>query len=165
MNCKYVFLQVTIVKEAVMTKGVKLATFYGDTPMASHSHEALSLRDIQSDESLKKVLVRVIPLNWLYVNGGSLSQLFREFRSAQDKFQGSMLLDVMFDAFWGDFKWKIFSLCFLPYLLYFFTAFAYITTMLFKPGEVAPDWGFEELKYMEVWEQPLHHIYLLLLLF
>ena len=65
-----------------MTKGVKLATFCGDIPMAAHGHEALSLhRDIQSDESLKKVLVRVIPMNWVYVNGGSLSHLFREFRS------------------------------------------------------------------------------------
>ena len=75
------------IKEAVMTKGVKLATFCGDTPMASQDHEALSLnRDIQSDESLKKVLVRVIPLNWIYVNGGSLSHLFREFRAAEQTF-------------------------------------------------------------------------------
>ena len=71
----------------------------------------------------------------------------------------------MFDAFWGDFKWKIFSLCFLPYLLYFITAFAYITTMLFEPDETAPDWGFDGLDYMEVWEPPLHHIYLVLLIF
>lgn len=149
-----------------MTKGVKLETFHGETPMAALGNVAFSLeRDMQSNESIKKVTVRVIPLNWVYVNGGSLSHLFREFRSAQDKFQGSLLLDVMFDAFWGDFKWKIFFFCFLPYLIYFITAFVYITTMLFKPGEVAPAWGFLELDYMEVWEPPLHHIYLILLLF
>ena len=149
-----------------MTKGDKLATFYGETPMATDGHEVLSLqRDIQSDESLKKVLVRVIPLNWVYVNGGSLSHLFREFRSAQDKFQGTLLLDVMFDAFWGDFKWKIFYFCFIPYLFYFVTALAYITMMLYKPGEVAPEWGFDGIDYLEVWEPPLHYVYLLQLLF
>ena len=71
----------------------------------------------------------------------------------------------MFDAFWGDFKWKIFSLCFLPYFVYFMSALLYITMMLYKPGEVAPDWGFEALEYLDVWEPPLHHIFLLLLLF
>ena len=149
-----------------MTKGDKLETFHGETPMAVLSNKAFELeRDMHSNESIKKVMVRVIPLNWVYVNGGSLSHLFREFRSGQDKFQGSLLLDVMFDAFWGDFKWKILFFCFLPYLLYFITAFAYITTMLYKPGEVAPEWGFEDLDYMDKWEPPLHHIYLILLLF
>ena len=48
----------------------------------------------------------------------------------------------MFEAFWSDFKWKIFGFCFIPYLTYFLASFIYITTMLYQAGEEAPDWDF-----------------------
>lgn len=100
-------------------------------------------KDIADSEAMRKVRVALLPLNWIYVNGGSLSNLFREFRLYQEKFQGSLLLDVMFDAFWSDFKWKIFAFCFLPYLVYFGVSFFYLVTMLYDPGEEAPEFGFK----------------------
>ena len=151
-----------------MPKKIHLKTFTSNNPIVTRDHEALGLHsDISDNEILRGVLVRVIPLNWIYMNGKSLSNLFREFRIAQDKYQGSLLLDVMFDAFWSDFKWKIFSFCFLPYLLYFVVAVAYLLLMLFEPGEEAPDWEFmaEDLTYLDTTELPLRIVFIVLWLF
>ena len=85
----------------------------------------------------------------------------------QEKFQGSLLLDVMFDAFWSDFKWKIFTFCFLPYLLYFCISFIYIVRMLFDPDEEAAEFDFkkENLEYLKEEEPPMRYIFALLLIF
>jgi hypothetical protein len=78
------------ITEAVMTKGVKMKTFCGDTSIITKDHVEFGLgSDIPHDSALRKVLVRVTPLNWVYVNGSSLSTLFREFRGNQEKYQGS----------------------------------------------------------------------------
>ena len=101
--------------------------------------------------------VRVIPLSWVYVKDGSLSKLFRQFGSQQEKFQGSMLLDVMFDSFWNDFKWKIFFSCFVPYLIYFSCALSYFMLMLVRPDEQSTIWQINarDASYIETYELPL----------
>ena len=73
----------------------------------------------------------------------------------------------MFDAFWSDFKWKIFTFCFLPYLFYFSVSFCYITMMLHKSDESSVKWGFEthSLHYMNDWELPLRWLFTILLIF
>ena len=73
----------------------------------------------------------------------------------------------MFEAFWSDFKWKIFGFCFVPYLTYFVASFIYITTMLYQAGEEAPDWDFssDNLLYIDTYELPLRIVLIVLLLF
>ena len=73
----------------------------------------------------------------------------------------------MFDSFWSDFKWKIFSFCFLPYLAYFSIAFIYLTMMLFESDEFAEEYGFDSdnLSYIETYEPPIRYIFLVFLLF
>jgi len=73
----------------------------------------------------------------------------------------------MFDAFWSDFKWKIFGFCFVPYLIYFSTCFMYLVTMLYKPDEEAPNWDFspDSLLYMDTYEAPLLSAFIILLFF
>lgn len=120
------------IKEALMFKNDDMKTFTSDTPILSYDHEEFGRsKDISDSEALRKVNVTIVPLNWVYLNGDQLSTLFREFRGDQDKYQGSLLLEVMFDAFWSDFKWKIFGFCFVPYLFYFTASFYYITMMLY----------------------------------
>jgi len=122
---------------------------------------------MDENSALRKVLVRVIPLNWVYVNASSLSVLFREFRGDQEKYQGSELLDVMFDAFWVGFKLKIFIFCFIPYLIYFSFTFLFLTKMLFLPGEEATEFEFfaEDLDYIDTYERPLRGLLLALLIY
>jgi hypothetical protein len=71
----------------------------------------------------------------------------------------------MFDAFWSDFKRKIFIFCFLPYLVYFICCEAYIVMMLFMPGESSEQWEFaaEDLEYLDTYEGPLRALVLILL--
>ena len=73
----------------------------------------------------------------------------------------------MFDSFWSDFKWKIFTLCFVPYLIYFASAFFYMTNMLYDTGEEALNFNFEaeKLDYIGSTEPPLRYIFTVLLLF
>jgi hypothetical protein len=73
----------------------------------------------------------------------------------------------MFDAFWSDFKWKIFGFCFVPYLLYFFTSLTYLVLMLHTPDEEALDWGYssDDLYYMEKYETPTRTVFGVLLFF
>lgn len=156
------------IKEAVLPKRIRLKTFCTETPVITPAHEEFGLhKDISDNEAMRKVQVRILPLNWIFVNGNQLSTLFREFRVLQEKFQGSLLLDVMFDAFWSDFKWKIFAFCFLPYLVYFCITFMYLIQMLFDPEEEAPEFDFkkEDLEYLDTWEPPLRWIFTILLLF
>ena len=64
-----------------MPKKVKLKTFRSHSSIITRDHEQFGLhKDISEDEALKSVIVRVIPLNWIFVNGSSLSNLFRKFR-------------------------------------------------------------------------------------
>ena len=116
---------------------------------------------------MRQVEVRIISLDWVYVNGGSLSALFRQFGSQQEKYQGSLLLDVMFNSFWNDFKWKIFFSCFVPYLFYFLSAFFYILLMLFHEDEVSEVWDIktEDSEIVLKYEMPLRIVLVILWLF
>ena len=73
----------------------------------------------------------------------------------------------MFDAFWSDFKWKIFFTCFLPYLLYFSCAFLYIVLMLFLPDDESEEWAItaDSLSYLATFEVPSRIILFILWLF
>ena len=73
----------------------------------------------------------------------------------------------MFDAFWNDFKWKIFAFCFLPYLFYFLLSFGYLSNMLFQTGEEAKDWEFyaEDISYIDTYELPLRWIFMVFLVY
>lgn len=53
----------------------------------------------------------------------------------------------MFDSFWTDFKWKIFFSCFVPYLLYFCSAFLYIISMLYDKNESSGQWDIRAKDY------------------
>ena len=131
------------ITEAVMPKRIDLKTFQGDSSIITRDHPALGLsKEISHTEALRKVTISVIPLDWVYANGKSLSSLFQYFRSQQDVFQGSKLLNVMFDTFWGEFWWNLFIICFLPYLVYFIVAFMYLVMMLYEPTEEALEWQF-----------------------
>lgn len=156
------------IKEALMSKSESLKTFSCETSVISKDHEMFGLtKDFSDDEIVRKVNVSVLPLDWVYLRGGQLSILFREFRSYQDKYQGSLLLEVMFDAFWSDFKWKIFGFCFVPYLFYFASSCIYIMMMLYKPGEVSPSYDLNSsaLDYLDTYEVPLRFVFFVLLLF
>lgn len=110
--------------ESVMPKGQNFVTFADESLLITKDHSAFGLsRFVTEKESLRRVEVQAIPLSWVYANGGALSSLFRQFRVNQDKYQGTRLLEVMFDAFWIGFKWKIFWLSFVPDLIYFVIAF------------------------------------------
>ena len=75
------------IKEAVMPKKIHLKTFTTNTPIITRDHEELGLHnDISDNHALRRVMIRMIPLNWIYVNNKSLSTLFREFRIAQEKY-------------------------------------------------------------------------------
>ena len=73
----------------------------------------------------------------------------------------------MFDAFWDDFKWKIFGFCFVPYLIYFTTSFIYMTNMLYLKDETAEiyDFGEDEVSYIIWLEPPFRAIFGVLLSF
>ena len=72
----------------------------------------------------------------------------------------------MFDAFWSDFKWKIFLMCFCPYFVYFMTAQMYLVLMLYDPDEEALLWDFDQssISYIDKTELPLRIGFILLLL-
>jgi hypothetical protein len=58
------------ISEAVMPKRDQLKTFCGYTSIITKDHEEFGLhKDIPDDSALRKVLVRVMPLNWVYFNG------------------------------------------------------------------------------------------------
>ena len=64
-----------------MPKRVHLKTFTAETSIIMKDHEEFGLhKDISDNEAFRKVRVALIPLNWVFVNGNSLSTLFREFR-------------------------------------------------------------------------------------
>lgn len=154
--------------ESVMPKGQNFVTFADESVLITKEHSAFGLsRYVTEQESLRRVAVQVIPLGWVYANGGALSSLFRQFRVNQDKYQGTRLLEVMFDAFWIGFKWKIFWLSFIPDLFYFVIAFQYLTTMLYVPMESAPLYGIgvEELDYIEEDEVPLRVAFICMMLY
>lgn len=66
-----------------MLKRSQIKTFTTSTSVITKDHEEFGLhKDIGDNYALRKVLVRLIPLNWVYVNGKSLSTLFHEFRVA-----------------------------------------------------------------------------------
>ena len=70
------------ITEAVMPKRGPLKTFCAQSAVVSDDHEGFGKhREIKDDQALRSVQVRVIPLNWVYVSGGSLSTLFRQFGS------------------------------------------------------------------------------------
>jgi len=68
----------------------------------------------------------------------------------------------MFDAFWSDFKWKIFLFCLVPYMFFFGLSFAYLSLMLFHPEESSEDWGIlaSDHDYLATHELPLRIILL-----
>ena len=69
------------IKEAVMPKNDSMLTFCCDSSIVTKEHEEFGLsKDISDSEALRKVNVRVVPLDWVYLKGGQLSTLFREFR-------------------------------------------------------------------------------------
>ena len=60
---------------------------------------------MQTDEEVRqKVLIRVLPLNWIYFDTqkGTTSQLFNLLRQNLQKLNDTLLLDVIFEAFWKE---------------------------------------------------------------
>ena len=54
-----------------MPKKVRMKTFTNDSPIVTSQHDEFGLdKDIGDSFALRRVLVRVIPLNWVYNNGG-----------------------------------------------------------------------------------------------
>ena len=73
--------------------------------MISKSTPQLGLKRVQTDEEIRqKVLVRVLPLNWIYMDAqtGTTAELFKFLRQNLEKLNGTLLLDVIFEAFWKE---------------------------------------------------------------
>lgn len=77
---------------------------------------------MQTDEEVRqKVLIRVLPLNWIYFDTqkGTTSQLFNLLRQNLQKLNDTLLLDVIFEAFWKEQQLLILRYCFFPYCIFF----------------------------------------------
>ena len=49
------------------------------------------------EETLRKVHVQLLPLDWVYVTNKTYSALFTQFRIFYEKYEGSFVMGVMFD--------------------------------------------------------------------
>ena len=77
----------------------------------------------------------MIPLDWLFNDGKNLKHLFGVIRDSGKKLNGSEFVNMIFLAFWDEFKRKIFIFCFIPFLIHFCLAESYLMFCLISPEE------------------------------
>ena len=84
------------ITEVVMKKTESQATFLSYSPIIRiGSSELRSVIDDYEIETLRKVNVQILPLDWVYAREGTYTELFKLFGKFTEKFQGSFLLNVM----------------------------------------------------------------------
>lgn len=74
--------------------------------------------------------MRILPLNWIYVDAkregtGTTADLFEFFRNNLEKLSGSLLPDVIFQAFWKEQQQLIQRMIFYPYVVFFIVSNIY----------------------------------------
>ena len=62
------------------------------------------MKDQTDEEVRKKVVVKVLPLNWIYIGQSKNRQadLFNIFRNNIESLKGSLLLEIIFTTFWPE---------------------------------------------------------------
>ena len=58
-------------------------------------------------------------------------------------------MEMMFKKFWKQIRMRIAVFCFLPYLVYFMAAIAYLMLMLYQDDEQALYWGMYQQLYLK----------------
>ena len=128
-----------------MNKKSNQEVFLSESPIVAIGTKRLSsIIHKYEEETLRKVKVEILPLDWVYETKKTYSELFKLFGKYNEKFLESFLLEVMFDKFWPSIQNRIIGICFLPYFAYFMLAQAYFIFMPYKKGEQAVFWGFRE---------------------
>ena len=91
------------ITEVVMLKEELQTTFVADSPivMMGSGKMRSEIRNFVT-ETLRKVEVQIIPLDWVFVTNETFSELFIMFELFSEKFNGSLLLDMMFINFWKE---------------------------------------------------------------
>ena len=137
------------ITEVVMKKNKQQQVFLSDSPIVSIGSRRLNDEIEDFDEqTLRKVNIQLLPLDWVYVSKQRYSDLFRLIKFSEEKYQGSFLMEMMFKKFWKQIRMRIAVFCFFPYLLYFMCAIAYLILMLYQDDEQALYWGMYQQVYL-----------------
>ena len=122
----------------------QLTIFIHESGVICKNTPFIGLNRAQTDnEVLKKVQIRLLPLNWIYMDNGSISDLFNFFRANLDKLRGTLLLDLIFEAFWEEQQLLILKYCFYPYVFYFIVAQIYY---LYFTEQDVTNWDDDKLQ-------------------